>query len=356
MNIGLVVHHYDATDGTGGYAVELLSRLCLENEVTLYAAAIRAPVPPQARVVRVPAIGGSAYARILSFPAAFAAVRKKHDIVHAQGWVTDHADVVTAHIVLSAWRTAARRAGIASRTGERVFGGFVTGRERSLLQSAGAVIVPSSRAAQDVLGCYGRSRGVQIVHHGFPDAVPLPDRASARSMFGIPAASFVALYVGDARKGLDQAMRGVAATSGVHLLVASRSRANRYATLGIQLGIEGRMSWGGELDDMRPAYAAADVLLHPTIYDTFAMVVAEAMAYGVPVIVSKEAGISDLITNGESGWILGSGAGEVATALMRLQADRPLRERFIAGGRVVASRRTWNDVAAETLSVYCALA
>ena len=62
--------------------------------------------------MHVPALQRPAYGMILTFPAAFGAVRRRHDLVHAQGWVTSTADVVTAHIVLQAWRTAARGAGV----------------------------------------------------------------------------------------------------------------------------------------------------------------------------------------------------------------------------------------------------
>ena len=54
------------------------------------------------------------------------------------------------------------------------------------------------------------------------------------------------------------------------------------------------------MQDVSPAYLAADVLVHPTLEDTFAMVVLEAMAYGLPVVVSSAAycGISGLLSHG----------------------------------------------------------
>lgn len=352
MNIGFVVHHFDSADGTGGYAVELVNRLARDHEVTLYAAAIRSPVADGVTVIRVPTVGGSAYARILSFPAGFAVVRRKHDVVHAQGWVTHSADVVTTHIVLAAWRDAARRTGVQSRPGERWFGGFVAARERELCRHARIVIAPSQRAAADVARFYGRTRGVVVVHHGFPNARELPSRHSSRLAMGLPPDAFVALYAGDARKGLDRALSALSDAPGVYLLVASRSESSMYMANAKSLGVSDRVHWPGGLDDVLHAYAAADVLLHPTIYDTFAMVVAEAMAYGVPVILTRDAGIADLVTDRESGWIAGSDRSEIVTALVTLKENRSLREHFALHGRRVASSRTWNDVATETVSAY----
>lgn len=353
MNIGLVVHYYDRAEGTGGYVVELASRLAREHQVTIYAAGVRTPPPEGARVVMVPALRGRAYATILTFPYAFAAVRRRHDVVHAQGWVTSRADVVTSHIVLAAWREAAGAAGIQPPAGERLFGGWVERRERELVgRRARRVIVPSRRAAADVERCYGRANGVHVIHHGFPGPTTLPSREDARTRLGIPAGAFVALYAGDARKGADAAMKAVAQASGVHLLVASHSQRGPYLARARALGLAERLHWPGALADIRTGFAAADVLLHPTIYDTFALVVAEAMAWGIPVVVSRDAGIADLIEHDRSGILLAPGGGDLGPALVRLRDDAALRRRLADGGRAVALGRSWDRVVEETVVVY----
>jgi glycosyltransferase involved in cell wall biosynthesis len=353
VNIGFVVHHYDPADGTGGYAVQLVTRLALRHSVTLYAAAVRGAVPDGVRWVRVPAFSGSAYAKILSFPLAFRAVRGRHDVVHAQGWVTGSADVVTSHIVLGAWRAAARTAGVSAPPGERLFGALVTRREAALLgRRARCVIAPSQRARVDIARCYGRSKGVAVIHHGFPARAALPTQRDARLRLGVPAHGFVALYAGDARKGFAAAATALMQAPGVRLLVASHSPRRPYLDLARRSGVEDRVCWPAVVDDIRTAYAAADVLFYPTIYDTFGMVVAEAMAFGIPVIVSPEAGIADLIEHGRSGWILAPQSSDAARALLALRDDPALRGRLENGAREVASHRSWDDVARETEAVY----
>ncbi len=347
MNIALAVHNYDPGSGTGGYVVELSRRLAQRHDVTVYAATWKEPVPG-VRMIRVPALRGSAYATMLSFPAAFAAVRGRHDIVHTQGW-QGGGDVVTAHIVLAAWRNAARIAGIAAPPGERLLGGFVAAREGAAVRNARAVIAPSRRAADDIARWYGRS-DVAVIPHGFPALPPLPDRTGARRSLGLPPDGFIAACIGDARKAFLPAARALASVPNVHLLVASESPSAPWMAEARALGVADRVHWAGVLPVAR-ALAAADVLVHPTIYDTFAMVVAEACAAGVPAIVSPQAGITDLLEDGRSALIVDT-AEQLAAALTRLRDDPAERRRLGEAGRAIAASRTWDRVTAETEALY----
>jgi UDP-glucose:(heptosyl)LPS alpha-1,3-glucosyltransferase len=353
VNIGIAVLNYDASEGTGGYTVQLVSRVAQAHQVTLYAAAVRAPVPAGVTVVRVPALRGRAYAEILSFPLAFAAVRRRHDVLHAQGWVTGAADVVTAHIVMRGWREAATAAGIWPGWGERIFGPVAQWQEGKLFQRTRAVIAPSAKVQAELARWYGRSAGVTVVHHGFPAPGPRGDRAAARRKFGCPADAFLALYVGDGRKGLGAALDALAATPDTHLLVVGHASYASFQARAATLGLAGRVHWAGSQPSLAEAYAAADVLLQPTIYDSFGMVVAEAMAAGLAVIVSRNAGVTELIADRRSGWLLGSDpAAEGAAALRALRDDAPLRHAIAAAARAVANSRSWDAVVRDTIAVY----
>ena len=354
MNIAFAAHNYDRREGTGGYVVEILTRVARRHDVTLYVAAARAPVPEGVRLVRVPALRGSAYATILSFPAAFAAVRGRHDILHAQGWVTGAADVVTAHIVLAAWRRAARLAGVRAPAGERLFGRFVEAREARLFaRGARAIIAPSRKAGREIAEWYGRTDGVQVIPHGFPAPGTSADRTRARRRFGLDPQAFVALYIGDGRKGLAPAIEALETARSAHLLVVGRSRLEPFRHLAERLGVAGRVHWPRDDASVAEAYAAADVLVHATIYDTFGLTVAEAMAAGLPVIVSQEAGVTELISHGVNGWIVERPDGPtVAAAMDSLAADPGRRRALGEAGRRVAAEWSWDRAAAATMAVY----
>ena len=356
MNIGIAVHQYDASEGTGGYVVELLPRIARVHRVTLYAARIAAPVPPGVQLVRVPAVMGRAYSAILSFPLGLRLVRQAHDLFHVQGWIASSADVVTAHIVMAAWREAARAARVVTPLGERTLGPFVQAKEASLLQRARRVIAPSGKVRDEIARWYGRGDGVSVVPHGFPAAPaapPAPPAPAVRQALGLPPDAIIALFVGDLRKGFDTALEAVRQVPGVRLAVVSRSAQRPVMERAERAGMLDRLHWIGALEDTGPAYDAADFLLHPTIYDAFGLVVAEAMAHGVPPVVTRAAGIAELIRHGESGWLVdGDPAAATLAAVRALAHDASLRKRVGAGARATAARRSWDDVARETLVVY----
>ena len=76
--------------------------------------------------------------------------------------------------------------------------------------------------------------------------------------------------------------------------------------------------------------ATADLFILLTLEDTYGVVVNEAMAAGLPIVVSKYAGAArDMVVEGENGFIVDPFApSEVADRLMRLFKDAELRERF----------------------------
>ena len=353
MNVGIAVHRYSTREGTGRYVVELVPRIARVHRVTLYAAEVQAPLPAGVTLVRVPAVMLRAYTAILSFPLALHRVRRQHDLFHAQGWVASSADVVTVHIVMAAWRRAARLARAPTPMGERMLGSVVQGREASLLRRAQRVIAPSAKVKDDVAQCYGRADGVTVVHHGFPDVTASIPRAEARRRLTLPPDAIVALFVGDPRKGFDVALEAVRGTPGVHLAVASHTPRGMLMDRVTRAGMLDRVHWLGSMDQTSPAYTAADFLLHPTIYDSFGLAVAEAMAHGLPSVVTRAAGIAELIQHGQSGWIVdGERSAGTCAAVEILARDANLRRRLGLGARAAAARRSWDTVASETLVVY----
>lgn len=76
--------------------------------------------------------------------------------------------------------------------------------------------------------------------------------------------------------------------------------------------------------DPMPAYHRAELFVLPSLHDGFGFVVAEAMACGLPVIVTEDSGASSLVRNGENGWIVPSGRIEpLARALEEAMRCRP---------------------------------
>lgn len=87
--------------------------------------------------------------------------------------------------------------------------------------------------------------------------------------------------------------------------------------------------------DIRAAYAAADVFVLPSRFDTFPMALVEAMASGVPVITTETCQIAQMVRD-RAGLVTPVEVRAIADALQTLLADEDLRRRFAEGARLLA--------------------
>jgi len=120
------------------------------------------------------------------------------------------------------------------------------------------------------------------------------------------------------------------------------------------LGVAGAVSFTGHLDRVVEAYRAMDVLVLPSRYEGFGLVLAEAMAMGVPIVATNVVGIKDVVTNSSNGLLVPYGDPKaLAGAALRLFEDLPLRERLVSKGHQEASLRyTREQMAARTEALY----
>ncbi len=97
--------------------------------------------------------------------------------------------------------------------------------------------------------------------------------------------------------------------------------------------------------DLARAYATSDVFLHCSITETFGLVVLEAMASGLPVIARDEGGPSDIIQNGETGYlVLPHDLDQFCTLVKRLSSDKNLYSQMSATARRYTCDVTWEKI------------
>lgn len=103
--------------------------------------------------------------------------------------------------------------------------------------------------------------------------------------------------------------------------------------LAATLGISGRVKWCGSVDDVAPALAAADVFVMPSLNEALGLAAVEALATGLPCLLSRVNGLSDLQDFNPDGDSCDTTAASLAKAIQRQMAKPQAVLRARAGER-----------------------
>lgn len=151
------------------------------------------------------------------------------------------------------------------------------------------------------------------------------------------------LYVGrvSVEKGLDDLSYAFAGVDGARLVIVGDGpyRRELEERAGDNVVFRGFLR-GGELG---AEYASADLFVFPSKTDTFGNVVLEAMASGLPVIVTDRMAPRELVEDGRNGFIARD-RDEMRERITLLVRDAALRGRMGAASRRLAENRTWECV------------
>ena len=298
MRIGLVTHDYERTGGHSRYVVELSRRFARDHDVHVFANTFGEPLPSGARPHVIPALRRTALTTILSFAASRPAGGVPLDIVHAQGISGAPANVVTAHICNARWLDARRGPDGRASYKDRLFAAAVVPLERRLFARPDVRAIAVSRVvARDLIECYHRKGEIDVIPHGVDLDQFNPERSAslrqaARLAYGVGDRAFVALFVGDLRKGADTLIDAASRVPHVTVLLVSRADPSPLLSRAAQLGCANRVIAAGLTREIERAYAAADTFVLPTPYDAYGMVITEAMACGLPVVTTRSRGSS----------------------------------------------------------------
>lgn len=103
--------------------------------------------------------------------------------------------------------------------------------------------------------------------------------------------------------------------------------------------ISERIHWIGVINDIRPWYRAASMMVLPSTNEPFGRVVVEAMASGVPVIATRSGGIPEILTHMQNGLLVPENdAVAISEAIMKLLCDGSLKRRITEEGLKNAER------------------
>jgi UDP-glucose:(heptosyl)LPS alpha-1,3-glucosyltransferase len=186
--------------------------------------------------------------------------------------------------------------------------------EESLLENrnAGRVIAASEMVVNQIIDLYSYPADkIDLVRNGVPlDRFQFePElREKSRAELKLKQDQIALLFVGSGweRKGLLFAIEAMALCKNrkMRLLVAGRGDPRPHKTRRLRFWREDPVQFLGEVADLVPVYAAADIFILPTIYDPFSNACLEALASGLPVITTRSNGFSEIIENGVHGSIV----------------------------------------------------
>src|SRR5579863_7050472 len=366
----------DKSHATERCVAEQMERLAGEFEIHLYCSRVedldlsqitwhRVPIPPAPRLIRYVwflAANGFCRWRDRTFRGL------APDVLYSPGVNCLKPDVVSVHVLFSkvrqklakslelrnnpmkAWPVTMHRR-IYYRLAE-----YLEGKVYSRAEST--IVAVSQKAARDIETKHGEGVHPRVIYYGvdakrFCSVRRMELRGRAREALGMKEETFAILLIGNdwVNKGLPCLLEavGMLRNPQIHILVVGQDSLVAYRNSINRMGLDGKVSFLPLRNDVEFYYAAADAYAGPSLEDTFSLPVAEAMACGLPVIVSRAAGVSEIIHHGEDGLVLENPADARTLSEMigRLCDDPAWRDKLGKAATVTAGKYTWERNARE---------
>jgi glycosyltransferase involved in cell wall biosynthesis len=233
----------------------------------------------------------------------------------------------------------------------------------TFLRHAARLIATSELEQQELIEDHYSPHKVVMRHNGVEfvsDKASFP-RGAFRVKHGIAMHQPLLLFLSRLipRKGADvliQAFSQACPESG-YLVIAGPEGESGYRTFlekcAVDSGVAGRVVFVGPLygDDKTAALIDSDIFVLPSRYENFANVVAEAIAYDVPVIISPSCGIRSLVQR-RVGLVVPPDVDELASAIRRLLQDKALYAQLKAGCKAVAAELSWENLTRQMEGCY----
>ena len=209
---------------------------------------------------------------------------------------------------------------------------------------------------------------ISVVHPGvsidrFSNLDKAVCRKEIRRRHGMSETDVVVLFVGMnfEIKRLDLVLKSVAnmvkkGNKSIKLLVVGKGDITGYSSMARGLGIGEKVIFTGVREDVEKYYLASDIFAMPSLFESFGLAVLEAMAAGLPVIISGRVGARDIVHSGSSGLILPetptpSDMTEALSHLMEPARRKKMGER----AKESALEHDWTRVAHQVAQIYTKL-
>jgi len=360
---------------TGGgaerYSIAMVEQLAARHEIHVFAQEIEHQWPGVTYHRVGQAITRPRWVNQLWFAfATWHKTREGFDVVHSHE-MTWHGNVQTVHVQPVRYSLFKDRTGLARAmrwlkvlTSPRLLAYLWLEGRRYAIRPGRQIVAASASLRNTLAQTFPFAKEMlKVLTPGVsaaPGRATDAQREAARTRLGLPLQANCILFVGNdyRKKGLPvllQVLRQLPENTQL-AVVGNPAHIPEFRAQAESQGVASQVHFLGAMSDVTDAYLAADLLAHPTLEDTFAMVVLEAMAHGLPVAVSSAqyCGISGLLKDGDNALILDppTDTARLAQALEKLLTDTSLNRRIAEGGHRFASGRLWSKVALEQERIY----
>jgi UDP-glucose:(heptosyl)LPS alpha-1,3-glucosyltransferase len=364
-SIAVVIPQYGRIGGAENMAFQLCERLAAMFDIHVFARKWD-PGPSPVTFHKVPMIHFPRWLQPISF-AGFAQRKisgMAFDLVHSHERIF-RMDLMTFHgIPHRTWIHDMRRKSLSGFDQATCWA-----EKKGIENPALKMILPvSTLVKKELLGNYAVSEDrVSVMHPGvsierFSRLDARSCRERVRERHGLSASDVVICFVGMnfEIKRLDLTLQGIAGMrcDGFSpplpkLLIVGKGNTGPYLKMAKDLGIGDQVVFAGVTDEVEAHYLASDVFVMPSRMDTFGLVVLEAMAAGLPVLISATVGAADLVTHGASGFVLPQNpTAQDMTAFLIQMMDPELRRSMGEAARQIAGNHDWDKVADKMAQIY----
>lgn len=284
------------------------------------------------------------------------------DVVFTPGANCLDADVISVHIVFAEFlRSVQNELTLASNPlrswprllHRRIYYQLAIALEkRAYMKTDSTLVLVAGKTGSDLAKFYGRHDRLFVLYPGLDHSSFNPDRravlrGSARAELELPGDRMAILMVGNdwRKKGIRVLLDAMTRLRDlpVDLLLVGEEDPQPFLLMVNERELNSRVRFLSPRKDVEFYYAAADAYAGPSLEDTGPLPPVEAMACGVPAILSASCGTADIITDGVNGLILDdpTDAASLAAMIRRLCEDRAFREQLGQNAAAKAREFTW---------------
>ena len=286
----------------------------------------------------------------------------KFDLLYSPGINTFDADAISIHVIFNEFYQRVRPRLVRNRNltnvHRQLYYNLICLLEKLIYRQRNSLTTISAHSSACLLKFFQRS-DVPVIRYGvdteaFSPASRTKRRDSERASLGIEATDFCLLMIGNdwKNKGLDTLLEAVSGCPeiGFTLVVGGSDDRRSYDEQIRRLHLESKIRFPGSSPDVMRFYGAADAYVAPSLEDAYGLPILEAMACGLPVIASSRAGASEIILDGQNGFVLRDPEDprELATLLRQIYSDISLRIKIANAATRTAMEHTWDRNAAAT--------